>query len=322
MVERRDQLDRVRVEHAVAEDVAGHVADPDRRERIAQDVDPQLPEVPLDRFPRAAGGDAERLVIESRGTAAGERVPEPEPVPLAHRVRRIRERRRPLVRGHHEVRVGPVERADTRWMHDRSLDVVVREIQEPVHERHVLGEHLRLELVRCARPAFQDEAALGSVRHDDRVLDLLGLHQAEDLGPVVLLPVGPPDATARDHAGPQMDRLHRRRIHEDLEQGERLRHLGNVRRPQLDGEGEPVRPVGVRAHGGLDRAEERAQDQVLVERRDPLQILHDLVPDRRRLLSGSVANRIELRLEQVDEPRGNLRVRGHRIVAVLLRESR
>ena len=53
-----------------------------------------------------------------------------------------------------------------------------------------------------------------------------------------------------------------------------------------------------------------------------MQILHDLGPDRSRLLSGSVADRIELRLEQVDEPRGDLRVRGHRIVPVLLRESR
>ena len=53
-----------------------------------------------------------------------------------------------------------------------------------------------------------------------------------------------------------------------------------------------------------------------------MQILHDLVPDRRGLLFGSVANRIELRLEQADEPRRDLRVRGHRIVAVLIRESR
>ena len=53
-----------------------------------------------------------------------------------------------------------------------------------------------------------------------------------------------------------------------------------------------------------------------------MQILHDLVPDRRGLFSGSVANRIELRLEQADEPRGDLWVRGHRIVAVLIREPR
>ena len=98
----------------------------------------------------------------------------------------------------------------------------------------------------AAGAALQDEAALRAVRHDDRVLDPLRLHQAEDLGAVVLLAVGPADAAAGDHAAAQVDRLHLRRIHEDLEQRERLRHLGNVRRPQLDDEGE-TRPGGRRS---------------------------------------------------------------------------
>ena len=54
--------------------------------------------------------------------------------------------------------------------------------------------------------------------------------EPEDLGAVVLPAVGPADPAARDHPAAEVDRLHERRVDEDLEQRMRLRHLRD-RRP-------------------------------------------------------------------------------------------
>ena len=63
---------------------------------------------------------------------------------------------------------------------------------------------------------LRHEAALGADRHDDGVLDLLRLHQAQHLGAEILRPVGPADAAARHLAEAQMHALDARRIDEDL----------------------------------------------------------------------------------------------------------
>ena len=65
------------------------------------------------------------------------------------------------------------------------------------------------------------EAALGALRHDDGVLHLLRLGEAEHFGAEILRPVGPAQAAARDRAAAQMHALEARRGDEDL--GERLR---------------------------------------------------------------------------------------------------
>ena len=56
----------------------------------------------------------------------------------------------------------------------------------------------------------------------------------EDLGAVVLEPVRPADAAARDAAAAQVDALHLRRVDEDLEQRVRLRHVRHRRRGDLE----------------------------------------------------------------------------------------
>ncbi len=80
MVERGDQLDLAREQHAVAEDVARHVADADNGERSRVDVAAELAEVPLDALPGAARSDAERLVVVALRAAGRECVAEPEAV--------------------------------------------------------------------------------------------------------------------------------------------------------------------------------------------------------------------------------------------------
>ena len=100
-----DEADAVRQQHPVAEHVAGHVADPDDRERVARRVDLELAQVALDRLPGAARGDAELLVVIAARAARGERVPEPEAVLLGDPVGGVGERRGALVGGDDEVGV-------------------------------------------------------------------------------------------------------------------------------------------------------------------------------------------------------------------------
>ena len=66
---------------------------------------PELAEVPLDRLPGAAGGDAHRLVVVAGRAAGGERVAEPEAVVERDPVGDVGERRGALVGGHHQVGV-------------------------------------------------------------------------------------------------------------------------------------------------------------------------------------------------------------------------
>src|SRR3546814_11939646 len=72
--------------HAVAEHVAGHVADADAGEILGLAVAAHRAEMALDRFPRTARGDAHALVVVADGTAGGERVVEPVTVGLGDAV--------------------------------------------------------------------------------------------------------------------------------------------------------------------------------------------------------------------------------------------
>ena len=79
VVERGHQLDVPRQQHAVAEHVAGHVADADHGEVVGVHVDAQGLEVEPHRLPGAAGGDAHLLVVVALRAARGEGVAQPEP---------------------------------------------------------------------------------------------------------------------------------------------------------------------------------------------------------------------------------------------------
>ena len=210
VVEGGDQADVLGEQHAVAEDVTGHVADADGGEVLGLGVVAQLAEVPLDRLPRAARGDAHALVVVARGTAGGEGVPEPEAVRLRHLVGDVGERRGALVGGDDQVVVVTVVPDDVLGVDDVPADEVVGDVQQPGDERLVAGDALGQPGVpvdgRIGQP-LADEAALGADRDDDRVLDLLRLDQAEDLRTEVLAPVRPAQPAARDLAEPQVHAL-------------------------------------------------------------------------------------------------------------------
>ena len=57
MIERREQTNVTRQQHAVAEHIARHVADADARELGRLRIDAELAKVPLDALPRAARGN-------------------------------------------------------------------------------------------------------------------------------------------------------------------------------------------------------------------------------------------------------------------------
>ena len=103
VVEGGEELDRARPQHAVAEDVARHVADADDGERRALDVGPELAEMPLHRFPGAAGGDAHLLVVVAGRAAGREGVVEPEAVLGRDGVGKVGEGRRALVGGDDKI---------------------------------------------------------------------------------------------------------------------------------------------------------------------------------------------------------------------------
>ena len=68
MVEGGDEADVRREQHAVTEDVTGHVTDADHADRIVG-IAAQPPEMVLDRFPGAARGDTHDLVVVARRSA-------------------------------------------------------------------------------------------------------------------------------------------------------------------------------------------------------------------------------------------------------------
>ena len=77
VVERGDEANAIRQQHAVAEHVARHVADTNHRKRLrcrSRDIAAHAEKVALHRFPCAARGDTHCLVVVSNRPAGGERV--------------------------------------------------------------------------------------------------------------------------------------------------------------------------------------------------------------------------------------------------------
>src|SRR5690606_29902614 len=142
---------------------------------------------------------------------------------------------------------------------------VVGHVEEPPDEGLVAFDDLGADRVTVAfRELLADESAFRAVRHDDRVLDLLGLHQAEYLGPEVLAAVRPANAAARAAHRAQMHALDSLRVDEALEHRPRRRELGELRWVELERQ-IPLRLAAgvlkeVRAQGRLDRGRESAQD--------------------------------------------------------------
>ena len=207
VVEGGDQPEVPRAQHAVAEDIAGHVADTDRGDRVRVGVLAEHAGVSPHALPRAAGRDPHHLVVVAGAPAGREGVAEPEAVLRGDRIGGVAERGSALVGGDDEVRVVAVVDHRVGRMLEHTTDHVVGEIEHPAHELAVALLALDALLGRIGPRVLDDESALGAHRHDDRVLHHLGLHETEHLGAEVLAAVAPTDPTARDRPGAQVHAL-------------------------------------------------------------------------------------------------------------------
>ncbi len=157
VVEGGDQPDVLGEQHAVAEHVAGHVADADDGEVLGLGVDADLAEVPLDRLPGTARGDAHRLVVVADRAAGGEGVAEPEPVVEGDLVGDVGERRGALVGSDHQVGVVAVVAHHLRRRDDLldavHRDQVVGDVEQAADERAVAGDALGQQASRSVRSA-------------------------------------------------------------------------------------------------------------------------------------------------------------------------
>src|SRR5690606_3262936 len=170
VIERRDQPDHARAQHAVAEDIAAHVADAHDSEWLRLRVAAHLAEVAAHALPRAARGDADVLVAVAVRAAGCECVVEPEAVLRGNGVRDVRELRRALVGRAHEVRVVLVGPDAPRRTDALAVAQVVRDVEQPADEGAILLLHLGRDIPGRARQHRRDEAALRAGRHDHRVL--------------------------------------------------------------------------------------------------------------------------------------------------------
>ncbi len=334
MVERGHQAGVLGAQHAVAEHVAGHVADADGGEVLGLAVDAALAEVTLDRDPGAAGGDAHRLVVVPDGAAAGERVTQPEAVVLGDPVGDVGEGRGALVGRNDEVGVVTVVPDHTHRRHRLAVDEVVGDVEQAGDERLVAGDPLGQPRVPVARVGqlLAEEPALRADRHDHGVLDHLRLHQAQDLGAEVVAAVGPAQAPAGDGAEPQVHALDPRGVDEDLVLRPWLRQVRDDRRLHLEGHvGVHAVAIGglevVGAQGGLDVGHVGPQDAVLVEAGHAVERLGEPALDLVDLgdpclvarVQAALA-RVEPGLEQLHQQPGDVHVVAQRVLDVVERE--
>ncbi len=235
MIERDQQADMTRQQHAVAEHVARHVADTDAGEVLRLAVTAHGAEVALDRLPCALGGNAHALVVVTVGATRRERVAQPETVLDRDRIGDIGERGRALVGCHHQVRIIRVVAHHVVRSHDLAFHQIVGDVEQAADEHAVAGDALgQLRVaVTIHRRTLDEETALGTHRHDDGVLHHLRLHQAQHLGTEVFAAIGPTQAATCHRTKAQVDAFHARRADEDLAIRHRLGQLGHAMRVEL-----------------------------------------------------------------------------------------
>ena len=192
VVEGGEQAGVGREQHAVAEDVAAHVADADGGEGVVLlDVFAEQAEVALDRFPGAARGDADAFVVVTRAAAGGEGVAEPEAVFGGNAIGDVGEFGGAFVGGNDEIGVVFVVAHGVGGRDNFAFDEVVGQIQQAADESAVAGFARLHEGVAIGGRVFDDEAAFGANRHDDGVFHHLRLDQPQHFGAEIGVAVRP-----------------------------------------------------------------------------------------------------------------------------------
>ena len=213
VIEGRDQADVFREQHAVAEDVAAHIADTGDGEILGLGVDAHLPKMPPDRFPRPLGRYAHHFVVITHRTTRCECVTQPEAVRVRHFIGDIGECGGALIRGDDEVGVIAVPTHHIRRRHHLAAGPidVVGDVEQAGDEQSVTRDAFVAERIAVdgsvagrRRWVLDHEAAFGSDGNDDGVLDCLRLHQTQDFGAEVFAAVTPAQSTAGHRTESQM----------------------------------------------------------------------------------------------------------------------
>ena len=333
MVEGGDEFYCRGQQHGIAEHVARHVADTRDRERLLLNVDVDLAEVALDALPSAARGDRHLLVVVAGRSAGSEGVVEPEAEFRGEGIGGIGKSGGALVGSDHEIGVVVVVQHDARGVDDLAVDEIVRDVEQARDEKLVGGDAFPLDGVAAAFAGqlLRHEAAFGPFGHDDGILHLLRLGEAENLGSEVLRAIRPADAAAGDLGIAQVDALDPRAVDEDLRERLGRRQSLDPLGIELEGDGRSfgaarILQVEIRALRHADEIEEVPQDAVLVGVVDRLQRRRDSLDERRRpllaLLRAGRRCRIEALAEQREEVGRHGMVAQQRVDHVALAERR
>ncbi len=285
MIESRQQADLPGKEHAVAENIAAHVADADDGEGFPLDVPAHFPEMAFHALPGTAGGNTQNLVIVAAGAAAGEGVPQPETVLGADGVGRIGKVGRPLVGGDDQVRVVIVVGHDPWRTHHLVADPIVGQVEQAAHQRPVGCFGQGGAFLAAAVGGLDHESPLGADGNNQGILGHLGLHQPQDLGAEIVWTVRPADPAPGHLAAAQVNPLHAGRMHVDLEQGPWRRHIDDADGADFEGEVIVVLVPTQEKIGpdrGVDQVEENPQDAIFVDVGDRIQRFDQLLTDRRQ----------------------------------------
>ncbi len=328
VVEGAHQLGVLGEQHAVAKHVTGHVTDADAGEVGGLAVDADLTEMALDRLPSATGGNAHLLVVITDRAAGGKGIAQPVAVFEAYLVGDVGEGRGTLVGGHHQVVVVLVVTHHGFGRDHLATDDVVGHVQQATNEQAIAGLALLLDdgTGRPRRHLFAVEAALGSHRHDDGVLHLLGFYQTQHLGTEVLLAIGPAQTATGYLAPAQVHPFHPRRVDEDLELRQRQRHVGDAGGGQLEGDvgldvARLVQLVVVGAQGGVDHLHIAADDAIVVQVGNLIELGGELLVQLGLYLGVLLAGRIQALFEQGEQQLGDIRVAGQGLFDIGLAEG-
>ncbi len=269
--------------------------------------------------------DAHLLVVVAVAAAGREGVAQPEAALFGDGVGDVGEGGGALVGGDHQIGIVLVVAHDMLGRHHAAVGMqIVGDVEQGVDEDLIRGDGGRLNLF--ARGAHRQllgiEAALGAHRHDDGVLHLLRLDQAEHLGAEILAPVAPADAAARDFAEAQMHAFDRGRIDEDLHMRARCGQFVQLFGVQLDGDvgfgaAVLVRLIEIRAQHAGDDVAQAADDAVVVQALHVGERGFDLLLQN---LAAAAAVGRAARMEQRDQQPGDVGIAGQRLLHIVLAE--
>ena len=232
-------------------------------------------EMAFHRFPRALRGDAHFLVVVAVAAAGGESIAQPETARLRNAVGEVGETGGTLVGGDDQIRVIAIVAQHVVGRDHLSVRCnVVGQVEKRVDEGFIGRNRNRLCRLarRTGRNLFGIEPAFGADGHDDGVLHLLRLDEAQHLGAEILPPVGPANAAARHPAKAQMHAFHLRRVNEDFNQWPRCGQFVQRMGIELEGEIGPgpavfARLIKIGPQHGADHIANAANDAIVIEAR-------------------------------------------------------